>query len=152
MVDTQDLKSCDHNGCAGSSPAPGTAPSDFARRSPASSDEVWSLGVGGLSHSNIKNDKRSKLTSCFILRHSETHTNSKDESYGFFEEKGCNFFFEDNEFFCRVATRDLLLYLLNWIWKEYLPDLSQLILGRFYKITDIRSVHEDNDCGKEPRT
>jgi hypothetical protein len=24
MVDTQDLKSCDHNGCAGSSPAPGT--------------------------------------------------------------------------------------------------------------------------------
>jgi hypothetical protein len=25
MVDTQDLKSCDHNGCAGSSPAPGTS-------------------------------------------------------------------------------------------------------------------------------
>ena len=24
MVDTQDLKSCDHRGCAGSSPAPGT--------------------------------------------------------------------------------------------------------------------------------
>jgi putative endonuclease len=24
MVDTQDLKSCDHSGCAGSSPAPGT--------------------------------------------------------------------------------------------------------------------------------
>jgi hypothetical protein len=24
MVDTQDLKSCDHYGCAGSSPAPGT--------------------------------------------------------------------------------------------------------------------------------
>ncbi len=24
MVDTQDLKSCDHCGCAGSSPAPGT--------------------------------------------------------------------------------------------------------------------------------
>ena len=24
MVDTQDLKSCDHNGCAGSSPAPST--------------------------------------------------------------------------------------------------------------------------------
>jgi hypothetical protein len=24
MVDTQDLKSCGHNGCAGSSPAPGT--------------------------------------------------------------------------------------------------------------------------------
>jgi hypothetical protein len=38
MVDTQDLKSCDHNGCAGSSPAPGT-----------------------------ERHKRSKLTSCFIL-------------------------------------------------------------------------------------
>ena len=25
MVDTQDLKSCDHRGCAGSSPAPSTS-------------------------------------------------------------------------------------------------------------------------------
>ena len=38
MVDTQDLKSCDHCGCAGSSPAPGT-----------------------------ERHKRSKSTSCFFL-------------------------------------------------------------------------------------
>ena len=38
LVDTQDLKSCGHCGCAGSSPAPGT-----------------------------QRHKRSKLTSCFFL-------------------------------------------------------------------------------------
>jgi hypothetical protein len=30
LVDTQDLKSCNHCGCAGSSPAPGTKGSAFA--------------------------------------------------------------------------------------------------------------------------
>ena len=30
MVDTQDLKSCDHYGCAGSSPAPGTESLDLS--------------------------------------------------------------------------------------------------------------------------
>ena len=30
MVDTQDLKSCDHCGCAGSSPAPGTESLDLS--------------------------------------------------------------------------------------------------------------------------
>jgi hypothetical protein len=31
MVDTQDLKSCGHNGCAGSSPAPGTSKPSYLK-------------------------------------------------------------------------------------------------------------------------
>jgi hypothetical protein len=35
--------------------------------------------------------------------------------YSNFQGEGCNFFFEEDEFFVRVATKDLLLYnpLLN---------------------------------------
>lgn len=41
---------------------------------------------------------------------SETSTNYKDEMYDKFEGESCNFIFEENEFFGRVATRDLFLY------------------------------------------
>jgi hypothetical protein len=44
------------------------------------------------------------------------------------------FFFEENEFFVRVSTKVPLSY--NVICTECLPDLEQLLLGRFYEYTD----------------
>ena len=55
-----------------------------------------------------------------------------------FQREGCNFFFEENEFFGRVATRGFSFILsLNVICTKYLPDLEQLLLGRFYEINSI---------------
>ena len=53
--------------------------------------------------------------------------------YSDFQGEACNFFFEEYEFFVRVATKVTLSYnpLLNLH-----KILEQLLLGRFYEITD----------------
>ena len=42
---------------------------------------------------------------------SQSLTNHEDDFYWFDESNDCNFFFEENEIFGRVATEDLLLEL-----------------------------------------
>jgi hypothetical protein len=57
---------------------------------------AFSINQHGVHHFNssinpyvdMLSHKRSDLTSCFFLKHHETHTNSKDESFGSHEDKG----------------------------------------------------------------
>ena len=99
---------------------------------------LWPLRLCGFkSRSGYPEAQEVKLASCFFLWHSSNTTNSRDEMYSNFWWEGCNFFFEENEFFVRVATKVPLLYnpLLNL---HKIPAIPRAIAsGSFYEITHI---------------
>jgi hypothetical protein len=61
--------------------------------------------VATIIHSGYPVALEVKIDLLFLFMTSETPTNYKDEMYSNFQREGLNFFFEDDEFFVRVATK-----------------------------------------------
>ena len=58
--------------------------------------------------------------------------------YRDFQGEGCNFFLKKMSFLAELQPGGYFLTIPDVICTKYLPDLEQLLLGRFYEITDRR--------------